>query len=294
MRWSMCWSICFIAFVLLSLLGCERIQRGEFKNATQKPRVEKLAEKAMPPEEKPTERKMLEIEQKAQPEPEQPKTTEQKPVIEAIPQQPTQPQVGLTQPIPTPTEPVTKPEVTRLQQPIVTETVAMSFPDEARSVRASIDALHSQFDKLTVGEIRSRLLLLNQAISELEVRSPALVLWRTSLKLEMMSKSAYSDVSAAKNWLARARNILSEQKVGLTAISNSEAALRNGDWKSAISSLKDVAIKMKFAEQAEALTQARVCLLNAIEALEVQKSSVAKAEIGEAVKAVDKLLSVIP
>jgi hypothetical protein len=191
-------------------------------------------------------------------------------------------------------QPAPKPEVAQPPTPTAAEVAAVNFADEARSVRASADALHSQFDRLPVGEIRSRLLLINQAVSELEVRSPALVLWRTALRLEVMGKAPYPDVASARAWIARARAILTEQKIGLTALANAEAALKTGDWKGAATALRDAANRLKAPEQAEALTQARICLLNALEALERQKSSVAKAEVGEAVKALDRLIASLP
>lgn len=290
MRW-----LIFCTLAILALAGCERIQRGEVKVAVHSPEPTKApARKAKPTEEKPAQPVAPLPEQTTMPETTQPETPQQKAKPETEEQQPAPTQFAPTQIAGAVTKPAAKLETAQPSIPTTAEAVAINFADEARSIRSSADALHSQFDKLPVGEIRSRLLLLNQSISELEVRSPALVLWRTALRLDVMSKSPYPDVAAAKAWLSKALAVLAEQKVGLTAISNSESALRTGDWKSAVNALRDAANRLKVTEQAEALTQARISLLNALEALERQKNSVAKAEVGETVKALDRLISVLP
>jgi hypothetical protein len=289
--------ICLLAFSLVFVVGCERIKRGEV--AVQPAEVVKVPK----PRAKPKEAKLPQPEIAQQPTTPETAAPETAAPETAVPQptateatQPTTAQPTPTQPTPQPTtpQPAPKPEVAQPPAPTAVEVTAVNFADEARSVRASADALHSQFDRLPVGEIRSRLLLLNQAVSELEVRSPALVLWRTALRLEVTSKAPYPDVASARAWIARARAILTEQKVGLTALANAESALKAGDWKGATTALRDAANRLKAPEQAEALTQARVCLLNALEALERQKSSVAKAEVGEVVKALDRLISSLP
>ncbi|MGQ9463008.1 MAG: hypothetical protein ACUVTP_08460 [Candidatus Fervidibacter sp.] len=278
MRW-----LIFVGMIALSFLtGCERIKRGEVEVAVQPAQKEAPA--------KPVLRKPKPVQTETPPQ-EQPIGPEAAIPQIAVPETVAQP----TTPQPTATSPaeVSKPETGQPPMTATAETVGINFADEARSARSSADALHSQFDRLPVGEIKSRLLLLNQAISELEVRSPALVLWRTALRLEVVSKAPYPDVTIARAWLSRARTILAEQKVGLTSLSNSESALKAGDWKTAVNVLREAAAHLKAAEQAEALTQVRSCVLNALEAMERQKSSVAKAEVGEAVKALDKLISVL-
>lgn len=289
--------ICLWVLPLLFVVGCERIKRGEV--AVQPAEVVKAPKPRVKP--KKAEQPQAEVAQQptvpeaAAPETAAPETAAPQPTAPKATQLATT-QPTPTQPTPQPTtpQPAPKPEVTQPPALTAAEVAAVNFADEARSVRASADTLHSQFDRLPVGEIRSRLLLLNQAVSELEVRSPALVLWRTALRLEVTSKAPYPDVASARAWIARARVILTEQKVGLTALANAEAALKTGDWKSAATALRDAANRLKAPEQAEALTQARVCLLNALEALERQKSSVAKAEVGEAVKALDRLIASLP
>jgi len=279
------WLVCVAVTSLLLVPGCERIKRGEPEIALSPAEVKGKPMPSVPKEVKPTQPETQKQERPPSPEtpaPETPPTQTEAPEATVSP---------TTQPQPTP-QPAAKPETAQPAAPAPVEAEA-SFADEARSVRASADALQSLFDKLSVSEIRSRLLLLNQSISELEVRSPALVLWRTALRLEVMSKSPYPDVAAARAWLARARNLLADQKVGLTALSNSETALKGGDWKGAVNALREAANKLKVSEQAEALTQARICLLNALDALERQKNSVAKAEVGEAVKALDRLVSAL-
>lgn len=279
MRW-----LIFVGVIALSFLaGCDRIKRGEVEVAVQ-PAPKEEPKKPVPRKPKPVQPETPPKEQPAGPEAAIPQT--------AVPETVAQP----TKPQPTATSPAeaSKPETGQPATPVTAETVGINFADEARSARASADALHSQFDRLPVGEIKSRLVLLNQAISELEVRSPALVLWRTALRLEVVSKAPYPDVTIARAWLSRARTILAEQKVGLTSLSNSESALKAGDWKTAVSVLREAAARLKAAEQAEALTQARSCVLNALEAMERQKSSVAKAEVGEAVKALDRLIAALP
>jgi len=289
--------ICLWVLPLLFVVGCERIKRGEV--AVQPAEVVKAPKPRVKP--KKAEQPQAEVAQQptvpeaAAPETAAPETAAPQPTApEATQLATTQPTPTQPTPQPTTPQPAPKPEVTQPPALTAAEVAAVNFADEARSVRASADTLHSQFDRLPVGEIRSRLLLLNQAVSELEVRSPALVLWRTALRLEVTSKAPYPDVASARAWIARARVILTEQKVGLTALANAEAALKTGDWKSAATALRDAANRLKAPEQAEALTQARVCLLNALEALERQKSSVAKAEVGEAVKALDRLIASLP
>ncbi|WP_456338879.1 hypothetical protein [Fervidibacter sacchari] len=289
--------ICLWVLPLLFVVGCERVKRGEV--AVQPAEVVKVPKPRVKP--KKAEQPQAEVAQQptvpeaAAPETAAPETAAPQPTApEATQLATTQPTPTQPTPQPTTPQPAPKPEVTQPPAPTAAEVAAVNFADEARSVRASADTLHSQFDRLPVGEIRSRLLLLNQAVSELEVRSPALVLWRTALRLEVTSKAPYPDVASARAWIARARAILTEQKVGLTALANAEAALKTGDWKGAAAALRDAANRLKASEQAEALTQARVCLLNAMEALERQKSSVAKAEVGEAVKALDRLIASLP
>lgn len=287
------WIICISAISLLFISGCERVKRGEIKVAVQPSEATKAKAKPKAPRKvKTTELEAPIKEQKPAPETAAPETAapETPPTQTELPKTAPEPQPPMVQP--TTTAP--KPEIAQPAVPTTVETVTMDFADEARSVRASADTLHSQFDRLPVGEIRSRLLLLNQAVSELEVRSPALVLWRTALRLDITSKAPYPDVATARVWIIRARTLLAEQKIGLTALENSEAALKKGDWKGAVSTLRDAAIRLKATEQAEALTQARVCLLNAMEGLERQKNNVSKAEVGEAVKALDKLIAVLP
>ncbi len=288
------WLICLGTICLLLVTGCERVQRGEVKvidlqpsgpptkkvkPQIVKPQIVKPAQPETPKQEQPA------APETSAPETSAPETSVAQPTAPATAPQPATVQPSTTQPAPEVPQPATV---------VTPEPAPISFADEARSIRASADALHNQFDRLPVGEIKSRLLLLNQAVSELEVRSPALVLWRTALRLDITSKAPYPDVTIARAWIARARTILTEQKVGLTALANSEEALKKGDWKSAVSALRDAATKLKATEQAEALTQARVCLLNALEALERQKGSVSKAEVGEAVKALDRLISALP
>lgn len=277
------WLICLGTVCILFVAGCERVQRGEVKVVDLQSGLP--PKKVKPQIVKPTQPETPAREQPAAPETTAPETSAVQPTTPTTAPQPATVQPSTTQPAPEVTQPTT---VT------TPEPAPISFADEARSIRASADALHNQFDRLPVGEIRSRLLLLNQAVSELEVRSPALVLWRTALRLDITSKAPYPDVTIARAWIARARTILTEQKVGLTALANSEEALKKGDWKGAVSALRDAATKLKAIEQAEALTQARVSLLNALDALEKQKSSVAKAEVSEAVKALDRLISVLP
>ena len=203
--------ICFWVLSLLFVGGCERIKRGEV--AVQPAEVVKAPKpRTKPKEAKPPQPEVAQ--QPTAPETAAPETVAPETVAPA----PAAPEA--TQPItaqPTPTQPTTpqpapKPEVTQPPAPTAAEVAAVNFADEARSVRASADTLHSQFDRLPVGEIRSRLLLLNQAVSELEVRSPALVLWRTALRLEVTSKAPYPDVASARAWIARARAILTEQR----------------------------------------------------------------------------------
>lgn len=280
MRWLICLgTVCF-----LFIAGCERVQRGEVKVVDLQPARPPI-KKVKPETVKPSHPETPTQGQPAAPETTAPETSATQPTAPATAPQPTTVQPSTTQPAPEVTQPATV---------AIPELAPISFADEARSVRASADTLQNQFDRLPVGEIRSRLLLLNQAVSELEVRSPALVLWRTALRLDITGKAPYPDVSVARAWIARARTILAEQKVGLTALANSEEALKKGDWKGAVSALRDAATKLKAIEQAEALTQARVSLLNALDALEKQKSSVAKAEVSEAVKALDRLISALP
>ncbi len=285
------WWVVLIGAVLLGLMGCGRVQRGE--ETTVAPPAPSRAivavEKELPPTEVPAEPKPVE-------------SAEPKPVESREPV----PQTKVVEPSP----PLTKAEPSmaaspETERPVkakeeapaptpVAEAIPMSFGDEARSVRATADTLQSQFDRLPVGEVRARLLLLNQAVSELEVRSPALVLWRTALRLEVLSKAPYPDIAAARGWLNRARSLLAEQKVGLTTLEKAETALKANDWKGAVVALRDAANRLNAAEQAEALTQTRLALLNAIEALERQKPAVAKAEVGEAVKALDRLIATLP
>ncbi|MFN3421249.1 MAG: hypothetical protein ACK40X_05960 [Armatimonadota bacterium] len=280
------WPICLGLICLLFVAGCERVRRGEVEAVDLQP-TGPPTKKVKPQIVKPSQPEAPTQEQPAAPETTASETPATQPAKPATAPQPATVQPSTTQPAPTP-------EVAQPTTVATAEPTPMSFADEARSVRASADTLHNQFDRLPVGEIKSRLLLLNQAVSELEVRSPALVLWRTALRLDITSKAPFPDVAIARAWIVRARTILSEQKVGLTALASSEEALKKGDWKGAVSALRDAATKLKAIEQAEALTQARVSLLNALDALEKQKNSVAKAEVSEAVKALDKLISVLP
>lgn len=273
------WLIFLGTISLLFVSGCERIKLGEPKVVSPQPtpphkRIKPQKAELVSPETPP-------------PTPSAAPETTATQMLQPITAQPTPIQPSAPQPAP-------ELKVAQPMTPAARETTAFSFADEAYSVRASADALFSQFDRLSVSEIKSRLLLLNQAVSELEVRSPALVLWRTALRLEVMSKSAYPDISSAMAWIARARKFLSDQKAGLTALVKAETSLKAGNWENAVTSLKDAAARLKALEQAELLTQVRVCLLDALEALEGQKNSVAKAEVGEAVKALDRLITALP
>ncbi len=274
------WLVALAMALLLTLIGCGRVRRGEVTTVAPpllKPR--QIAEAKAQPEAPP-----------ATAEPQQPPPTE---ATQPTPPPETQPPAGQK---PT-AEAAPAAKETAPQQPSAAptpEAVPLSFADEARSVRASADTLQSQFDRLPIEEIRARLLLLNQAVSELEVRAPALVLWRTALRLELLSKAPYPDVAAGRGWLARARSLLAEQKVGLTTLEKGESALKAGDWKGAVTALRETANKLNATEQADSLSQARISLLNALEALERQKGSVAKAEVGEAVKALDRFIATLP
>jgi len=285
MRW---WMVCVSAMVTVALAGCGRVQRGEVQ-VSQVPMAP--VKRAKPPKEtKTAETKEPPKSETATKTPEQPAPAKEAP---PSPRTPLAPE-GVATPTQTPplgaTPTLAKPEPV----PTPSEGVPLTFADEARGVRASADTLYGQFDKLPVSEIRTRLLLLNQALSELEVRSPALVLWRTALRLEVLSKAPYPDVAVARAWLSRARTFLAEQKVGLTALEKAEAALRTSDLKSAITALRDAAVRLNAPEQADALTQARLSVLNALEAVERQKPGVAKAEVGETVKTLDRLLILVP
>lgn len=168
-----------------------------------------------------------------------------------------------------------------------------TLTDDARSLRAALDSLRSQFDRLSPEEVRTRLLLLQQGLSELETRSPALVLWRTALRLETLRKAATPDVTLAQAWLQRVRPWLAETGVGLTAWETAMKSLRVSRWTEAVNALRDAADRLRASEQLEALTQARASLLNASEALERHKPAVAKAEVEEGLRAIDQLLPLL-
>ncbi len=168
-----------------------------------------------------------------------------------------------------------------------------TLADDARSLRAALDSLRSQFDRLSPEEVRTRLLLLQQGLSELETRSPALVLWRMALRLETLSKGATPDITLAQAWLQRVRPWLEETGVGLTAWETAMKSLRANRWTEAVNALRDAANQLRASEQLEALTQARVSLLNALEALERHKPAVAKAEVEEGLRAIDRLLPLL-
>ncbi len=279
------WSVALLMVLSATLISCGRVQKGEVATVAPPPlkprqvvkakaQPEALPATAEPQQLPPTEATQPTPPPEAQPPAEKQPAPEAPPLAKGtVPQQPT----------------VQQPSAAPLP-----EAVPIGFADEARSVRASADTLQSQFDRLPIGEIRARLLLLNQAVSELEVRAPALVLWRTALRLELLSKAPYPDVAAGRSWLARARSLLAEQKVGMTTLEKAESALKAGDWKGAATALRETANKLNATEQADALSQARISLLNALEALERQKGSVAKAEVGEAVKALDRFIATLP
>jgi len=168
----------------------------------------------------------------------------------------------------------------------------LPLADEVRSVRAILESLRTQFDRLPPEEVRMRLLLAEQGLSEIEVRSPALVLWRTALRLEALQKAPTPDLALAKAWLLRARQWLSEE--GLTAITEAEKALAANRWADGIGALRSAAQRWRAEEQLAAIAQTRTSLLNALDALERQKPAVAKAEIGESLKGIDRLLTALP
>jgi len=168
----------------------------------------------------------------------------------------------------------------------------LPFSDEVRSVRAILESLRTQFDHLSPDEVRMRLLLAEQGLSEIEVRSPALVLWRTALRLEALQKAPTPDLTLAKAWLLRARQWLSGE--GLTAIAEAEKALASNRWSEGVGALRSAAQRLRAEEQLAAIAQTRTSLLSALEALEHQKLAVAKAEVGESLKGIDRLLTALP
>lgn len=294
------WGMKFVVMLMLGTLwGCGRIQTEEVSVVAERPtaprlKVEKPKEVEKPPpmavpslpskEAAPTAPAPQPIEEGAEtPVPSAPKAPPSTPsaVVQPAPQ-PSTAAVSPTTvtPAPTPTPLGAAPSLT--------------ITDETRNVRAGIEVLWTQFDRLKPNEARARLLLFNQALSELEVQSPALVLWRTALRLEALSQAAMPNVATAKLWLARAKELLTPQGLGLTALSDAEKALVANNWKEAIAALQGGAQRLNAVEQANALAQARVCLLNALDAIERQKFPVAKAELGEALKVLDKLLGVLP
>jgi len=137
-----------------------------------------------------------------------------------------------------------------------------------------------------------RLLLAEQGLSEIEVRSPALVLWRTALRLEALQKAPTPDLTLAKAWLLRARQWLSGE--GLTAVAEAEKALASNRWSEGVGALRSAAQRLRAEEQLAAIAQTRTSLLSALEALERQKFAVAKAEVGESLKGIDRLLTALP
>lgn len=169
-----------------------------------------------------------------------------------------------------------------------------SLADEARSLRAGLESLRSQFDQLAPEEIRTRLLLAAQSLSEIETRSPALVLWRTALRLEALHKGATPDVAVAKAWLMRARQWVAEEGTGLTALQSAEKALTANRWTDAVAALREAAERLNATDQLNALAQTRASLLSALEAMERHKPAVARAEVSESLKGIDRFLAAIP
>ncbi len=113
------------------------------------------------------------------------------------------------------------------------------------------------------------------------------------MRLEALSQATMPDVAAAKLWLERAKELLTPQGLGLTAIGKAEKAMASNRWADAIAALREAADRLKASDQAEALAQTRTGLLNALDALDRQKIPVAKAELGEAFKALDKLTDLL-
>lgn len=280
---------------LALLCGCERVKAGRAVTKAPPPLPERIKEV---PEVKPptiteptaptTEELLPETPTvKAPPTTAPPPTTPEPLVTTVEPTPPTKPTLAPTKPTPPPTKPA---------PPSVPLAVAatLRLSDEAQSLRASVETLRVQFEQLTTDEARTRLTMLNQTLSELEVRLPALVLWRTALRLETLSKATLPDVGTAKQWLMRAKELLSGHDAGLKAIVEAEKALTANKWTNAVAKLRENADRLNASAQAEALMHARTSFLNALDALARNKRSVAKAELGEALKALDKLLSEMP
>ncbi|MFA0730608.1 MAG: hypothetical protein LKKZDAJK_000804 [Candidatus Fervidibacter sp.] len=274
MRW-MAGFVCF-GMALIGLLGCGRVQRGEgggqVSLASERPRIPKpKVEGSKPSPAVPTAAAT---------------TATVSPTPSSVGEKtsaPSKPPLQASSP-PSPAAPL-KGQPTLSVEPL-------PFSDEVRSVRAILESLRTQFDHLSPDEVRMRLLLAEQGLSEIEVRSPALVLWRTALRLEALQKAPTPDLTLAKAWLLRARQWLSGE--GLTAIAEAEKALASNRWSEGVGALRSAAQRLRAEEQLAAIAQTRTSLLSALEALEHQKLAVAKAEVGESLKGIDRLLTALP
>jgi hypothetical protein len=288
----------FVGIVAIGLVGCGRVQTGEKVG-----QATLVSERPRPKATKPT---------SEAPKP-APLVAPATGMTTAAPS-PTAPTPSATpspatSPTPSPTgEKVSPPAPEKLTPPVSPSPTPAAAPtpksqptptvevlplaDEVRSVRAILESLRTQFDRLPPDEVRMRLLLAEQGLSEIEVRSPALVLWRTALRLEALQKAPTPDLALAKAWLLRARQWLSGE--GLTTITEAEKALAANRWADGIGALRSAAQRWRADEQLAAIAQTRASLLNALDALERQKPAVARAEIGESLKGIDRLLTALP
>jgi len=278
MRW-MAGFVC-LGMALIGLVGCGRVQRGEGSGqvslASERPRIPKpKVEGSKPSPAVPTAAAT---------------TATVSPTPSSVGEKPSAPSPAPAK-SPLQASPPSSPPPPLKGQPTLS-VEPLPFSDEVRSVRAILESLRTQFDHLSPDEVRMRLLLAEQGLSEIEVRSPALVLWRTALRLEALQKAPTPDLTLAKAWLLRARQWLSGE--GLTAVAEAEKALASNRWSEGVGALRSAAQRLRAEEQLAAIAQTRTSLLSALEALEHQKLAVAKAEVGESLKGIDRLLAALP
>ncbi len=219
---------------------------------------------------------------------------------------------------PTPTPPARSAEATAPHKPEETEEkkaeekkaapspapaalVAERFPlvwnpgDELRNLRASLDALRSDLklekEPVDLKAVQDRLWLLIEWFSEVQTRWSALGIWRTAERLRSLSRSSVPDIRLANFYLDELLNICPKDKALEELVKKAKGLINKNQWSDAVAVLDKEAQAMQVSEIGLELKNIGSSLFATLRALSDKKFGVARAEIEEAMEAIDRLLS---
>ncbi|MCS7223139.1 MAG: hypothetical protein NZ959_01070 [Armatimonadetes bacterium] len=177
---------------------------------------------------------------------------------------------------------------------VATEPLRMTWDPavELRNLRATIDVLCSDLKKpaANVKEVQERLLFALEWLSEVETRWPSLALWRTWQRLRSLSQSPVPDTRSAAFWLEQLMAMAPQDRIIRDLATKTKNLINRNQWTQGLTVLDQEVQARQVSEILSYLIKVRGSLWAAWQAIGEAKTGVARAELEEAMRAIDRLL----